>query len=164
MSFPEFRSALAALAAGLVLASCASISGKSFADLSPGEQASHFGTQPGFHRISPYFAVAVGGGSAGTDRLMQFYFYENGTSRRHLLGTIEAVTFESTDYGPKDQHYVLSSDGTAMLFFHEAKYSYGSVTKADGLYLARANGTETLIRNSGDRMVTSEEIATYLDQ
>lgn len=162
MWFRTFRSVVGALAAGLVLSSCAAMSGKDFSDLTPAEQEGYFGTQPGFHRVSPYFAVAVGGGAAGTDRLMQFYFYENGTSRRHLLGTIEAVTFESADYGPKEQHYVLSDDGSAMLFFHEAKYSYGSVNKSDGLYLARANGTETLVRNSGERVISPEEIATYL--
>jgi hypothetical protein len=150
------------LAATLLLSSCSTFSRNQFSKLSPVEQESYFGTQPGFHRVSPYFAVAVGGGMAGTDRLMQFYFYENGTSRRHLLGTIEAIAFGSADYGPKEQHFALSADGTALLFFHEAKYSYGSVNKSDGLYLARADGTEMLVRNTGDRVISAQEIATYL--
>lgn len=146
----------------LVLASCSTFLGHEFDKLSPSEQEAHYGTQPGFHRLSPYFAVAVGGGAPGTDRLMQFYYYENGTSRRHLIGTIEAVTYESADYGPRNQHFAISSDGEGLLYFHEAKYGYGSLTKADGLYLARADGTEVLVRSAGDRVITDKEIATYL--
>jgi len=145
-----------------VLVSCSVLLDHEFDKLSPSEQETYFGTQAGFHRLSPYFAVAVGGGSAGTDRLMQFYFYENGTSRRHLIGTIEAVTFESSDYGPPNQHFVLSGDGEALLYFHEAKYGYGALNKADGLYLARADGTEILVRSAGDRLISDKEIATYL--
>lgn len=157
-----WRGALAMITAAAVASACSAFSRNQFDKLSPVDQEAYFGTQPGFHRVSPYFAVAVGGGMAGTDRLMQFYFYENGTSRRHLLGTIEAVPFKSADYGPKDQHFALSADGTALLFFHESKYSYGAVTKTDGLYLAKADGTETLIRASGERLITPEEIASYL--
>lgn len=146
----------------VVLASCSVFLDHEFDKLSPSEQESHFGTQAGFHRLSPYFAVAVGGGSAGTDRLMQFYYYENGTSRRHLIGTIEAVRFESADYGPRSQHFALSSDGEAMLYFHEAKYGYGALTKADGLYLARADGTEVLVRSAGERLISETEISTHL--
>lgn len=146
----------------LALASCSAFLGHDFDKLSPSEQETYFGTQAGFHRLSPYFAVAVAGGSAGTDRLMQFYFYENGTSRRHLIGTIEAVTFESADYGPPNQHFSLSSDGESLLYFHEAKYGYGALRKADGLYLARADGTELLVRGAGDRLITEKEIRTYL--
>lgn len=148
----------------LVLPSCSAFVSHDFDKLSPSEQETYFGTQAGFHRLSPYFAVAVAGGSPGTTRLMQFYFYENGTSRRHLIGTIEAVTFESADYGPPKQHFSLSTDGEALLYFHEAKYGYGALTKADGLYLARADGTEVLVRNSGERLITEQEIATYLDR
>ena len=146
----------------LWLASCSAFLGHEFDKLSPAEQEAHFGTQAGFHRLSPYFAVAVGGGSAGTDRLMQLYYYENGTSRRHLIGTIEAVTYDSADYGPRNQHFALSSDGETLLYFHEAKYGYGALTKADGLYLARADGTEVLVRSSGERVISDREIATYV--
>lgn len=146
----------------VVLASCSVFLAHEFDKLAPAEQETYFGTQAGFHRLSPYFAVAVAGGSPGTDRLMQFYFYENGTSRRHLIGTIEAVRFESSDYGPRNQHFELSSDGEALLYFHEAKYGYGALTKPDGLYLARADGTEVLVRGAGDRLITEKEIATYL--
>jgi len=152
------------LSLGVVVlaSSCSTFLGRDFDKLSPAEQEAHFGTQPGFHRLSPYFAVAVAGGSAGTDRLMQFYYYENGTSRRHLIGTIEAVTFESANYGPRNQHFALSSDGEVLLYFHEAKYGYGALNKPDGLYLARADGTEVLVRSSGTRLISDEEIATYL--
>jgi len=145
-----------------VLASCSVFLDHEFDKLSPTEQETYFGTQSGFHRLSPYFAVAVAGGSAGTDRLMQFYYYENGTSRRHLIGTIEGVTFDSSNYGPRDQHFALSSDGDAMLYFHEAKYGYGALTKADGLYLARSDGTEVLVRSAGERQISDKELATYL--
>jgi hypothetical protein len=150
------------VSAVLLVSACSALLGHEFDKLSPSEQEAHFGTQAGFHRLSPYFAVAVGGGSAGTDRLMQLYYYENGTSRRHLIGTIEAVTYKSADYGPRKQHFALSSDGEALLYFHEAKYGYGALNKPDGLYLARADGTETLVRSSGERVISDEEIATYL--
>jgi hypothetical protein len=150
------------LGAVLLATSCSTFLGHEFDSLSPSEQEAHFGTQAGFHRLSPYFAVAVGGGSVGTDRLMQFYYYENGTSRRHLIGTIEAVIYESADYGPRNQHFALSSDGEALLYFHEAKYSYGALNKPDGLYLARADGTEVLVRSAGTRVISDEEIATYI--
>jgi hypothetical protein len=153
---------LLSLSAVLLLASCSTFLGHEFDELSASEQEASFGTQAGFHRLSPYFAVAVGGGSAGTDRLMQFYYYENGTSRRHLIGTIQAVTFESADYGPRNQHFALSSDGERLLYFHEAKYGYGALKKADGLYLARADGTEVLVRGAGERVISDKEIATYL--
>ena len=152
---------------GIVVLSCSTAACSAFLkheyeDLTPAEQEQHLGTQAGFHRLSPYFAVSVGGGTAGTPRLMQIYFYENGTSRRHLIGTLEAVTFESADFGPRDQHFAMSEDGRKLLYFHEARYGYGSLDKPDGLYLATSDGKEVLIRGSGERLIQPAEVAKYL--
>jgi len=148
----------------LFLISCSVFLKHEYEDLQPAEKEQYLGTQVGFHRLSPYFAVAVGGGSAGTVRLMQIYFYENGTSRRHLIGTLEAVTFESADYGPRDQHFAMSDDGRKLLYFHEAKHGYGALDKPDGLYLASADGKEILVRASGDRLILPAEVSKYLGQ
>jgi hypothetical protein len=73
-------SSIARLAA-VVVFSCVTVSCSAFLkheyeDLSAADQEQHLGTQVGFHRLSPYFAVSVGGGTAGTPRLMQIYFHE----------------------------------------------------------------------------------------
>jgi hypothetical protein len=141
--------------------SCSAFLKHEYDDLTPTEQEQHLGTQLGYHRLSPYYAVAVGGG-AGNPRLMQVYFYENGTSRRHLIGTLEAVTFESADFGPRDQHFMMSADGTKLLYFHEARLAYGSLDKPDGLYLATGDGKDTLIRASGERLIQPSEVSKYL--
>ena len=148
----------------LFLVSCSAFLKHEYDDLQPTEKEQYLGTQLGFHRLSPYFAVAVGGGSAGAVRLMQIYFYENGTSRRHLIGTLEAVTFESADYGPRDQHFEISDDGRKLLYFHEAKHGYGTLDKPDGLYLASADGKEMLVRASGERLIQPAEVSKYLGQ
>jgi hypothetical protein len=145
-----------------VTASCSAFLKHEYEDLAPDAKEQHLGTQAGFHRLSPYFAVAVGGGSAGTERLMQIYFYENGTSRRHLIGTVEAVTFESSDFGPRDQHFAVSDDGRKLLYFHEARYGYGALDKPDGLYVASADGKEILVRASGERIIQPAEATKYL--
>ena len=161
-------SSIARLAA-VVIFSCVTVSCSAFLkheydDLSAADQEQHLGTQVGFHRLSPYFAVSVGGGTAGTPRLMQIYFYENGTSRRHLIGTVEAVTFESSDFGPRDQHFAMSEDGRKLLYFHEARYGYGALDKPDGLYVASADGKEILVRASGERIIQPAEAAKYLGE
>ena len=148
----------------LLSISCSVFLKHDYEDLSAADKERYLGTQVGFHRLSPYFAVAVGGGGTGNVRLMQIYFYENGTSRRHLIGTLEAVTFESADYGPRDQHFAISDDGRKLLYFHEAKHGYGSLEKPDGLYLASAEGTEILVRSSGERLIQPAEATKYLGQ
>lgn len=146
----------------LFAVSCSAFLKHEYDDLTPAEQEQQHGTQAGFHRLSPYFAVSVGGGTAGTPRLMQVYFYEHGTSRRHLIGTLEAVLFESADYGPREQHFIISDDGTKLLYFHEARFSYGSLDKPDGLYLTTSEGEDQLIRASGERLIEPAELTKYL--
>ena len=148
----------------LLSISCSVFLKHEYEELSAADKERYLGTQVGFHRLSPYFAVAVGGGTAGTPRLMQIYFYENGTSRRHVIGTVEAVTFESADYGPRDQHFEISDDGRKLLYFHEAKYGYGALDKPDGLYLATADGKEILVRGTGERLIQAAEVTKYLEQ
>jgi hypothetical protein len=152
----------AAVILSLLSISCSVFLKHEYEDLSAADKERYLGTQVGFHRLSPYFAVAVGGGSAGKPRLMQIYYYENGTSRRHLIGVIEAVKFESADYGPRDQHFAISDDGRNLLYFHEANHGYGALDKPDGLYLATAEGKEQLVRGTGERLIQPEEVTKYL--
>lgn len=149
-------------AAGLVLASCSVFKSHKYDNLDAEQKAGHFGTQVGYHRLSPYFGVQCAGGAVGTTRSMNLYFYPNGTSRKKLLGTLEVVWYDSADYGPPEQHFVLSSDGTTMLYFHESAFQFGSVNKPDGLYFATSDGSDNLVRSGGAREISSGEAEQYL--
>jgi hypothetical protein len=149
-------------AAGLVLASCSVFKAHKYDKLDAEQKAGHFGTQAGYHRLSPYFSTQCSGGTAGSDRLMNLYFYPNGTSRKKLIGTIEVVWYESADYGPREQHFALSSAGTKLLYFHESAFQFGPVNKPDGLYLAASDGTDRLVRSGGSREISPAEARQYL--
>jgi hypothetical protein len=149
-------------AAGLVLASCSVFKAHKYDKLDAEQKAGHFGTQAGYHRLSPYFSTQCSGGTAGSDRLMNLYFYPNGTSRKKLIGTIEVVWYESADYGPREQHRALSSAATKLLYFHESAFQFGPVNKPDGLYLAASDGTDRLVRSGGSREISPAEARQYL--
>ena len=120
------------------------------------------GTQSGYNRLSDHFVAAVDGGRWDT-RLMKFYYYPYGEGRKELVGITSASLFDDADFGPQNEHFAVSANGTSLLYFHEAAFSYGKTTNfADGLYLyTHGEGTEWL-REIGDHVIDPTEIDQYL--
>lgn len=72
-----------------------------------------FGTQPGYHKLSEYFAVDVSG------YLMRFYFTGGPTGQPEKIGVLLRHLYDRSDYGPRNEAFALSQDGRRLLFFDE---------------------------------------------
>jgi len=123
----------------------------SYDNLSPEQQVKYYGTQPGYHSLSDYFAVDVAKG------LMRFYYLGRSGHDKVLLGTVLAFAFDASNWGPRDTAFGISDDGQRLLFFDEpgvVQYKSGRL-RAD-LYLFDTTAEhKTLIRHEILRYSTS---------
>ncbi len=146
---------------GLLLATGCNVTVRHrFGNLKPNEQAAHAGTQTGFHRLSPYFAVSVSGGTIG-NRTMEFCHFPDGGGRKKLIGMVTGFLLDGADYGARNQHFALSADGRQLLYFHEEALGYAHVRKPDGLYRYREGIGDALVRSGGQRVLTDAETAAW---
>jgi hypothetical protein len=144
-----------------LIAGCATGAGK-FSNLTDADQAAFYGTQNGYNRLSNHYVAAVDGGRWDT-RLMKFYYYPYGNGPKDLIGVTTASLFEDADYGPQNEHFAVSADGNSMLYFHEAEFGFGHVTRQkDGLYLYRHGEGSRWLRPIGEHVILPEEIERYL--
>jgi len=84
-----------------------------FKDLTPRNQQTAFGTQPGYHELSPHFAVEV------DYELTRFYYLGKPGSETEEIGAIVTRWAEFSNYGPREIAYAISDDGKRLLFYNE---------------------------------------------
>ena len=148
--------------ATIAMAAGCSTNNSKFKNLDPSGQAAFHGTQNGYNRLSDHYVAAVIGGRWDA-RLMKFYYYPYGNGPKELIGITSASLFDAADFGPQNEHFAVSADGTAILYFHEAEFSYGKTTQfVDGLYLYKHGKGSQWLRPLGDHVIDRTEIDRYL--
>jgi len=130
---------------------------------STADQARFKGTEPGWHVLSPYFAVEIRSNSSAT-----FYYSPDpqnskvrkpiGKQYMYWLGVSQEGTRK---FGPRENAYVVSTDGQSLLYFRDPHFFSGNEYEAWGnsfraeLYLYRHGLGDSLIAKGISHWVVS---------
>ncbi len=112
-----------------------------YSQLSDSEKARYFGTQPGYHILSPNFSVKVSG------RRMWFYRLY-GSGGQELIGVFYPPRFDFSNYGDRQSVYGISEDGKRLLYFNGQELASGKLNKVTGLYINDVS--------KGDKLITQD--------
>jgi hypothetical protein len=153
---------------GTVLVSLVAILGCAtvvhLSDVPPDQQANYKGTEPGWHDLSPYYAVDISGKGKA-----KFYHYPDPSNRkkRETLGG-QMMFWPGEEFlhkelfGPRENSYAVSSDGRSLLYFRQEKAWYVPTSKYDDpkrdpadLHLHRVGRGDSLIVRHVNHTITA---------
>jgi len=147
---------LAALAVSLCVG-CGSTT--LLSQLPPAEQTKYRGTEPGWHALSPYFAVNIKSNGKAT-----FYHVRNpedpnardAIGRQDMYWPTGELVIQKRKFGPREQAYAVSQDGRSLLYFRDPLVLFGD-PKRDAWEPAMPFGAQLhLYRHGlGDSLIVS---------
>ena len=111
------RLTIALIATASLAAGCTTFEYQKYGAREPDQ---HFGTQPGYHVLSEFFAIEV------SSKLAKVYYLDGATKEKVQVGTLSIFWFDRSNYGPRATYYAISGNGRRLLFFDEPGVKEGS--------------------------------------
>ena len=147
------------LAAAAVLMCIGCGSTTLLSQLPPAEQTKYRGTEPGWHALSPYFAVDI-----KSNRKATFYHQRDpedpkardAIGRQDVYWPTGELVIDKNKFGPREDAYAVSQDGRSLLYFLDAQGLFGAaVEREHWVYSFRAE-LHLYRQGLGDSLIVSD--------